>query len=191
MSHVFEVVLKAVELGVILNNIYHVFDGNESESPDDVADVFENNYLVDMALQQVNNLTYNEIVVTPLDVTNPADPIVRGINIVGSSTQDALPTGTHIWVKLHSDDNGFKSGGKMIGGISEAQQADGILDTGVIPLFQTIFDDLITDLVAAGLALCIYRPTLSSPGFPQISISSSALVRGIASNNRRQKDFQQ
>ena len=191
MSHVFEVVLKAVELGVILNNIYHVFDGNESESPDDVADVFENNYLVDMALQQVNNLTYNEIVVTPLDVTNPADPIVRGINIVGSSTQDALPTGTHIWVKLHSDDNGFKSGGKMIGGISEAQQADGILDTGVIPLFQTIFDDLITDLVAAGLALCIYRQTLSSPGFPQISISSSALVRGIASNNRRQKDFQQ
>lgn len=191
MSHVFEVVLKAVELGVTLNNIFHVLDGNESESPDDVADVFENNYLVDVAARQVNNLTYNEINVTPLDVSNPADPVVRGVNIVGASVQDAMPTGTHIWVKLNSDDNGFKSGGKMIGGIAEDQNTDGILTAGVITNFQTIFDDLVTDLVAAGLALCIYRPSLSTPGFPQVSTSSSSLVRGIASNNRRQKEFQQ
>lgn len=191
MSHVFEVVLKGVELGVILNNIFHVFDGNESESPDDVADVFEDNYLVDIKVHMVNNLTWNEIVVTPMDVSNPADPIVRGINLVGENVQDALPTGTHAWVKLLSDDNGFKSGGKMIPGLSEVNQLDGLLEVAYLDNIQTVFDDLITDLVAAGLALCIYRPSLSSPGFPQVSTSSSALVRGIASNNRRQKEFQQ
>lgn len=190
MTHIFEVVLKAVELGVTLNNIFHVLDGNESESPDDVADVFENNYLVDAAALQVNNMVYNEIVVTPLDVSNPADPVVRGVNITGTSIQDALPTGTHIWVKLNSDDNGFKSGGKMIGAISEADNTDGLLTAGVITNWQTVFDDLLTDLTAAGLALCIYRPSLSTPGFPQVSQSSSSIIRGIASNNRRQKTFQ-
>jgi len=191
LSHVFEVVLKAVEFGVILNNIFHVFDGNESETPDDIADVFENNYLVDMAARQVNNLVYNEIVVTPLDVTNPADPIVRAVNIAGTSTADPLQTGAHIWVKLLSDDNGFKSGGKMIAGVSEDKIEDGQVLQLQLDAWQTVFDDLITDLVAAGLALCIYRPSLSTPGFPQISISSAALVRGIATNNRRQRSFQQ
>lgn len=191
MSHVFEVVLKAVEYGIILNNIYHVFDGDESESPDEVADVFETNYLVDIAALQVNDLSYNEINVTPLDVTNPADPIVRGVDIAGSDAADPLQTGAHVWVKLHSDDNGFKSGGKMIGGISESKVDAGVVIAAQITNFQTVFDDLITDLVAAGLALCIYRPSLSTPGFPQISISSSALVRGIATNNRRQRSFQQ
>lgn len=191
MGHVFEVVLQAVELGVILNNIFHVWDGDESESPDDVADVFEDNYLVDIAALQVNNLTYNEIIVTPLDVTNPADPVIRGVAVVGGSVQDALPTGTHAWVKLTSADNGFKSGGKMIGGLSETQNTDGLLDAAFVAQLQTVFDDLITDLVAAGLTLAIYRPILSTPGFPQISTVPAALVRGIASNNRRQKTFQQ
>ena len=40
MSHVFEVVCQAISFGVLINNIFHVLDGNESESPDDVADVF-------------------------------------------------------------------------------------------------------------------------------------------------------
>lgn len=190
MSHVFEVVCQAIQVGVIINNIFHVFDGNESESPDDVADVFETNYLVDIALQQVNNLTYESIIVTPLDVSNPADPIVRLVSIVGGNTQDMMPLGNHVWVKLKSDDNGFKSGGKLIGGLAEDGNTDGNVTTATLVAIQTVFDDLITDLVAAGLALCIYRPTLSMPGLPQVSTSSAALARGWGSNNRRQKIFQ-
>ena len=191
MGHVFEVVLQAIQWTVILNNIFHVWDGNESESPDDVADVFVNNFLVDIAALQVNNLTWNGITVTPMDVGNPADPIVRVLDIGGSSISDNLPIGNHIWVKLKSDDNGFKSGGKMMGGFSEEDNTDGLIPTANLAAIQVVFDDLITDLVAAGLSLCIYRPTLSLPGLPQISISSETIARGLSTNNRRHRAFQE
>lgn len=190
MSHVFEIVMQAIQFGQIINNIFHVIDGNESESPDDVADVFENNWVVDIAAQQVNNLTWESITVTPLDVSNPADPIVRIINVVGSNAQDPTPTGVHVWVKLKSDDNGFKSGGKMVGGMAEDQLTDGFVTVAHLAAIQTVFADLLTDLVAAGLELCIYRPTLSSPGLPQVSTSSAILARGVGTNNRRQRPFQ-
>ena len=190
MSHVFEVALQAIQFGIILNNIFHVLDGNESESPDDVADVFENNFLVDIAADQVSSLTWESITVTPLDVSNPADPVVRIVSIVGSSALEPLQTGAHAYVKLISDDNGFKSGGKLMGGLNEGQVTDGQFTGAFITGWQAIFDDLLTDLTAAGLALCIYRPTLSSPGLPQVSTSSAIVVRGIATNNRRQRVFQ-
>lgn len=190
MSHVFEVVIQAIQAGIILNNIYHVLDGNESESPDDVADVFEDNYIPDVKSFQVNDVVYESITVTPMDVSNPADPVVRIVNLPGDIGLESLPTGNHIWVKLVSDDNGFKSGGKMLAGFSEADNDDGIVLVATINSLQIIFDDLLTDLVAAGLALCIYRPTLSTPGFPQVSTSSAIVVRGFGSNNRRQRIFQ-
>lgn len=190
MGHVFEVVLQAIQFGIIMNNIFHVWDGNESESPDDVADVFEDNYLVDLITAQSDSLTWETITVTPLDVGNPADPIIRTISLQGASANDPLQTGAHLYVKLISDDNGFKSGGKLIPGLNELQVTDGQVEVATIAGIQTIFDDLVTDLVAAGLALAIYRPTLSAPGLPQISISSAAVVRGIATNNRRQRVFQ-
>lgn len=190
MSFTFEVVLQAIEFGIILNNIFHVFDGNESESPDEVADVFETFFLPELAVIQVNNLTWESITVTPLDVANPADPIVRIVSIGGTQVGDPLQTGAHAYVKLISDDNGFKSGGKLVPGLSEDQATDGQLTTIYLDALQVVFDDLITDLVFAGLALAIYRPTLSTPGLPQISTSSAAVVRGLATNNRRQRPFQ-
>jgi len=190
MSHVFEVVIQAIQAGIILNNIYHVLDGNESESPDDVADVFENNYIPDVKSFQVNDVVYESITVTPMDVSNPADPVVRIVNLPGDIGLDSLPIGNHIWVKLVSDDNGFKSGGKMLAGFSETDNDDGIVLTATINSLQIGFDALLTDLVAAGLALCIYRPTLRPPGFPQVSTSSAIVVRGFGSNNRRQRIFQ-
>ncbi len=190
MSFTFEVALQALQFGIILNNIFHVFDGDESETPDDVADVFETNYLVDIAAKQVDSLTWESILVTPLDVGNPADPVLRLISIQGTSILDNMPTGNHIWVKLKSDDNGFKSGGKMIPGLSEQDNAFGLVTAANLAAIQTIFDDLLTDLTAAGLALAIYRPTLSTPGFPSISISSDVVARGWGSNNRRQRPFQ-
>ena len=190
MGHVFEVVLQAIEFGIIMNNIFHIWDGNESESPDDVADVFENDYLPDISAELVNNLLWESITVTPLDSSNPADPIVRTVSIGGTQVGDPLQTGAHLYVKLISDDNGFKSGGKLIPGLNEDFLTDGQLVAGVTTDFNTIFDNLIIDLIAAGLNLAIYRPTLSVPGLPQISICSAVTVRGIATNNRRQRAFQ-
>lgn len=190
MSHVYEVIVQAIQFGQIINNIFHIWDGDESESPSDVADVFENNWLVDIAALQVNNLAWESINVIPLDVGNPADPLIRLVSITGSSVADPMPTGVHMWVKLKSDDNGFKSGGKMVGGFSEDNFIDGFVAAAHLIAVQTVFDDLLTDLTAAGLALAIYRPTLSTPGFPSISISSETLVRGVATNNRRQRPFQ-
>ncbi len=190
MSFVFEVVCQAIQFGVIVNNIFHVFDGNESESPDQVADVFETFFLPEIAVQQTDSYLWESITVTPLDVANPADPIIRLITIAGSDAASDMPIGNHIWVKLKSDDNGFKSGGKMMGGFSENVNADGQVVAGPLAAIQTVFDDLLTDLVVAGLALCIYRPTLSTPGLPQISTSSEVTVKGWGSNNRRQRPFQ-
>lgn len=190
MGHVFEVVLQAIEFGIIMNNIFHVWDGNESESPDDIADIFEDNFLVDIAATQVNNLTWESITVTPLDVSNPADPIVRIVSIAGGAVADPMQTGAHAYVKLISDDNGFKSGGKLIGGLNEGQVDDGQLTTVALNALQVVFDALLVDLVAGGVSLAIYRPTLSAPGLPQISTSSATVVRGIATNNRRQRPFQ-
>lgn len=191
MGFVYEVACKGTSFGVPYANIFHVWDGDENQTPDDVADVFENNYLPDIAVQQEDHLTYTRIDVTPLDVGNGLDPVSRVVSIQGSVSTDAMPNGVHVWVKFNSDDNGFKSGGKLIGALAEVQVTDGVLPAANLAAFQTIFDDLVTDLAAAGLALAIYRPSLSTPGFPSISICSTPLVRGIGTNNRRQQAFQQ
>ncbi len=190
MSFVFEVVCQALQLGVTINNIFHVFDGNESESPDQVADVFETNFLVDMAVEQVTSYLWESITVTPLDVSNPADPIIRLVAIAGTDAATDMPVGNHVWIKFKSDDNGFKSGGKMIGGFSENVNVNAAVDAARLAAIQVIFDALLVDLTAAGLALCIYRPTLSLPGLPQVSISSEVVAKGWGSNNRRQRPFQ-
>lgn len=170
--------------------VYHLWDGDESESPDDVADVFENNHIPDLNLWQTNQLTWSRIAVVPLDVGNLANPINRLINLSGAVAGDDMPTGVHIWAKFQSDDNGFKSGGKLVPGQVEANYTNGIPTAAHLATIQTNYDDLITDLVAAGLSLAIYRPTLSTPGFPSISTCSTVFVRGGGTNNRRQQPFQ-
>lgn len=190
MGWVYEVAVKGTYLGQPYANIFHVWDGDQNETPDDIADVFENNYLPDIAVQQNNQLTYSLIAVKALDAANGADPVNRTVSITGSAAGEKMNTGAHCWVKFLSDDNGFKAGGKLIGGLTETQLDTGEFTTGFISALQVIFNALITDLQTASLALAIYRPSLSTPGFPQISISSTALVRGIGTNNRRQAPFQ-
>lgn len=190
MGFVHEVVLRGVQRGKTINNIFHVWDGAETKSPDDVADVFENNFLVDLAIKQVSEMTWTQIIVTPLDVGNLDDPISRAINIVGTVVTEDSPTSIHAWVKLLSTDAGFRAGGKMINGLNEAQITDGVAESGYLDNLQTIFEDLLADLIVAGLTLAIYRPVLSTPGFPSISTVVTVLARGLGSNNRRQQDFQ-
>lgn len=187
---VYEVGCYGQQQGKTIANIYHVWDGNESETPDDVADMFENNLLTDIATQQTDQLVWTRIAVTPLDVGNLANPINRLISITGSLATEVNMSGAHIWVKFQSDDNGFKSGGKLIGGLAEATISSGALSTSILNIWQAFFDDFLTDLTAAGLACAIYRPTLSTPGFPSISICSQIFVRGVGTNNRRQLPFQ-
>ena len=190
MGFVYEVAIRGVFASQPIANIFHVWDGDESETPDDIADIFEDNFLVDCQPHQSDDVRWTHIAVQGLDVGNPVNPINRAISISGTDSASYLSTGAHVWVKLESDDNGFKAGGKLMPGLTETDTTDGKLDAAVLSAWQTIFDDLMTDCVAAGVALCIYRPSLSTPGFPNISIVSSPLVRGLGSNNRRQEVFQ-
>jgi len=190
MGFVYEVECLGTVRGKGVANIFHVWDGDENQTPDDVADVFENNHLPDCATVQADELTWNRINVTPLDVGNTQNAISRVISITGSAGVDSGVLGVHIWVKFISDDNGFKSGGKLFTGTYESQFADGIVVAGTMTALQTVYDDLLTDLTAAGLALAIYRPTLSTPGVPSISTCSAIVVRGVGTNNRRQEPFQ-
>lgn len=190
MGWVYEIGCYAAIRGVPVAGIYHVWDGDESETPDDVADVFETHHLPDLAAQQTDELTWNRISVTPLDVGNLNNPINRLVAIAGLVAGDTGAIGVHSWVKFQSDDNGFKSGGKLVGGLTEGHVTDGILTTPYLTALQTIFDDLMSDLITAGLTLAIYRPTLSTPGFPSISTVSAIFVRGVGTNNRRQEPFQ-
>lgn len=190
MGWVYEVGCYGSMRGQVVAGIYHVWDGDESESPDDVADVFETHHLVDLALQQSDALSWNRISVVPLDVGNLQNPINRLIALPGADAADSGAMGAHAWVKFQSDDNGFKSGGKLVGGLTEVKVTDGVLTSSYLTGLQTLFDDLMSDLITAGLTLAIFRPTLSTPGFPSISTVSSIFVRGLGTNNRRQEPFQ-
>lgn len=189
MTWVYEVGCYATVRGQTVANIYHVADGSESETPDDVADVFENDHIPDLIVEQSDELSWNRISVVPLDVGNLHNPINRLIALGGADAGDDMPTGVHAWVKFQSDDNGFKSGGKLLGGMTEGDINDGNLTPAKINLLQVVYDNLMADLIVAGLTLAIYRPRLSTPGFPSFSTVSSIFVRGVGSNNRRQEPF--
>lgn len=190
MGFTYEVIVKGDQRTVPIHSIFHVWDGNESETPSAIADVFENDYLPDLIASQVDALTWTEIEVLPLDITNPNNPLIRTVSEQGAIATDDMPTGVHAWVKFISDDNGFKSGGKLVPGLAEANVDFGALTTSLVNQLTAVFEALVVDLVTAGLSLAIYRPTLSTPGFPQISTVSEILVRGLGTNNRRQRPFQ-
>lgn len=182
---VYEVAVKGIHLGVPIANIYHLWDGDEDALLEDILDLFEDDLLTDMIAVISDNLTFNEIVVTPLDYLNPLSPVSRAITKTGASAGDPLQTGGHVWAKFVSGDAGEKSGGKMYAGCVETQTTDGLLDAAALIAWQVIMNAFLTDLGVAGLALAIYRPTLSIPGDPEISIVPEIIVRGLSSNNRR------
>lgn len=190
MGYVYEIVVSGDQATVPIANVYHVWDGDESETPNDIADVFENNLLVDLQPLISSTLEWTEITVTPLDVANPINAIKRTIAIVGQAVGDMLPVGNHCWVKFLSDDNGFKAGGKLIPGLNETNSIGQSLTSAFMDALQLVFDDFLVDLLAAGLSLAIFRPSLSTPGFPSISTCSNILAKGLGSNNRRQRVYQ-
>ncbi len=187
MGFVYEVVLNGEQAFVPIASVFHVWDGDELQTPDDVADVFENNYLADLVTSITDQLSWYEILVTALDASNPADAIKRAVDITGTLAGDPLPVGNHCWVKFLSADNGFKAGGKLIPGINETISSGNLLSEGYMDGLQTVFEDLMADLIVQGLFLAIFRPTLSTPGFPQVSMVADVLVKGLGSNNRRQR----
>lgn len=191
MSFLHEVVVAGTFSGVPIAHVYHIGDGAEAKTPDQVADVFENDHIPDLIVEQDNQLTWTRLSVTPLDVGNLDNPVTRVIALSGAISGDFHTTGNHIWIKFISDDNGFKSGGKLFAGMGEAGITDGILQPTPLAALGVIYNALITDLGVAGLFLAIYRPTLSTPGFPSFSVCSNVLVRGTSTNNRRKQPFQQ
>lgn len=189
MGYVYEVACKGVLLGVQIANIYHLWDGDENATLEDIADLFEDNLLTDMLPLITNHLTFNEIVVTPMDYLNPANPLARPISLTGADATDPVAAGQHVWAKFQSEDAGEKAGGKLIAGITESAITDGLLLVASQAAWQVIFDAFLVDITTAGLDLAIYRPYISTPGDPEISICSEILVRGLSTNNRRFQGF--
>jgi hypothetical protein len=184
-----EVVCKGTMAQVPCNNVWHVFDGSETETAEEIADIFED--FIDLLVDaQSGSYLWTAITVKGLDVGNLTDPITRVISVVGAGSNLFNSVGDHASVKLVSEDNGFKSGGKLIGGLVDGHVIDGILQAPLLDPLVLALDGLLADLATATLALAIYRPTLSTPGFPEKSITSAYVIRGHGTNNRRQPVFQ-
>ena len=189
MSTVYEVAVKGVQQGKPINNIFHVWDGDDNAILPVLAQTFLTYWVNAFAPNWVSVLTITNIVVKSLSGTNPGfyDLVA---NVVGGFVGEALPTGVHVFAKLLSGDPSFRAGGKLIGGWSEAQFVEGIPTVAVLDDVQAKMDILKSKInVDAGCDLAIYRPTLSLPGLPQISIVSAILVRGGSTNNRRKRPF--
>lgn len=185
MTYLYEVVCKGTLLGKPYANIFHVADPDESALPEDIRDAFVSNYLPDIAVHQANQLTYQEITVEPLDVGNTTDPIAQQISISGSAGGDAYTRGAHAWVRLNTADNFFRPGGKMIGGLTEAQLTLGEMDAANALNITDAFDELDTALTGISCYLAVLRPSLSTPGFPSFSEVTSWVVTRVSTNNRR------
>jgi len=190
MTTVFEVAVKGSFLGEVHDNIFHVFDGDDNATPEAIAEAFDLQYLAAMEPLCSVAMVWSEIEVTSITAVNPGAtvlPVVRS----GENPDDPYAAGNHIWTKFVSDDLGFKAGGKMVGGFVETQYLAGVPIDALLDAMQGVFNLLITNLpLAASVFLAIYRPSLSVPGFPQISLVASALVRGHSTNNRRNSPFE-
>lgn len=191
MATVYEVVLIASHIGNPHNNVFHVWDGADDDLITDIADYFDNNIVTNMLPLLTSQFVYTGISVKSITAVNPGEHF-KVISKAGTNPDDPLPTGIHINVKLKSADAGFKSGGKLVSGWVETQFTGGEPSALLLDNLQTVYDSLIAGFVPAGLtaSLAIYRPSLSLPGLPQISIVSEAVVRGDSTTNRRAKKFE-
>lgn len=190
MPTVYEVAVKASLIGKPHVNVFHVYDGDDNATLATIASAF-NTEFVDAMLPLVStSMQFTEISVKSITGANPGTYDLS-IAKTGTNPDDPMPTGIHVNVKLNSDDQGFKAGNKLIGGFVETQFTGGEPSNALLNALQVVFDDFIPALISiAGVYLSIYRPSLSVPGFPQVSTTSSALVRGDSTNNRRRKDFE-
>lgn len=185
MGYVFEVGIRATYQGRPHVNVFHVYNGAEDQTPDDVADEFETGYIDVIKAIQDPDFSYGEISVKPLDVGNTDDPITRNLTDVGGQTGEQYHRGVHVWARLKSADNGFRPGGKMIGGLTENDLDDAVLDSGAQTTIETAFSGLITALGTINSVLAIYRPSISTPGFPNISEVAGVDIIRVSTNNRR------
>lgn len=190
MSTVYEVVVNATHQSKEHTNVFHVYDGDDNAVPLTILNIFVTNFCTALLPFLNSKFTFDQITVNSITALNPGFATLA-LNLTGTAVGDAMPTGVHMWIKLISDDIGFRAGGKLLGGGVEDSWDGGQPDTAYLDGLQTVVDALITALtVGASVYLAIFRPTLSFPGLPQISICSSATVRGDSTNNRRGKPFE-
>lgn len=190
MGTVYEVAILATNQGKAHNNIFAIWDGNDNVPLPSVADYFDTRICQQFLPAISNQFRYNSIRVKSLTGVNPGEH-VKQINQSGAVITDPMPAGTHINVKLISGDPSFRAGGKMFGGWLEANYTGGVPDVFLLDFVQIRMDALIDNMDAdIDCVLAIYRPSLSLPGLPQVSIVPSALCRGASTNNRRGLPFQ-
>ena len=190
MTTVYQVDLAQTQQGKQMFSIFHLFDGNDNLDLADAINYFRIAYVLPLKIFQTEELVYNHITIRSLTAVNPGE-LSEVLDLAGNSVSDPMPTGVHVYVKLVSGDPSFRSGGKLVPGQTEGQFQAGDPTNALLDGIQSLYDAFISGMDSSiGASLAIYRPTLSLPGLPQVSIVASALVRGDSTNNRRHRQFE-
>jgi len=189
MPTVYEVALRASNQGKLHINIFHVFDGNDNAVMVNISNYFINQLRTPLLPGLSLQFRYEEIAIQSITAVNPG--AFSSVSVqTGTNVSEPMPTGNHLYVKLLSADPSFKSGGKLMGGWTEGSYVNGVPNNVLLDFVQDIFNPFISGMNAAiGVDLAIYRPTLSLPGIPAVSIVAGSRVRGGSTNNRRNLAF--
>nr|CRY96674.1 hypothetical protein [uncultured prokaryote] len=189
MPTTYEVTVSATNQGKPHINVFHVYDGNDNAVMADIAAYFTEELLSPLLPNLSAQFRYEQTRVQSLTAVNPGLFSVA-TSLQGTNIGEPMPTGTHVYVGLLSADPSFRSGGKLMGGQTETHYTDGEANVGILNFIQGVIDPFIANMnTEVGVNLAIYRPTLSLPGIPAVSIVSAALVRGGSVNNRRVLPF--
>ena len=186
MTFLVEVEMRFNMNGVDAFNIWHVADNLENEPYGLIINDFKTAYWDVLKPQIHDTTTLVSIAAHALDAGAIQPPTLITFNDPGTNpTGDPYFTGLHYWVKLLSEDLGFKSGGKLVGGFGEngiAGQVPALLVTSVL---DSALSGLFIALLGNDVPLAIFRPSLSIPGNPAFSLVAATLTEWLSTNNRR------
>ena len=191
MALVIEVEISAIQKGRPVNNIFHVTENTGLLPLTDLTSLFEVEWVDVIRGVQSSSLSYTSIRCTPLDIFDTRAPIVLLLTQDGAiGGNEFMPTGQHIHLVLDTAGFGLKSGGKLVGGLVEADFVNGQATIALLDAVQVAITNILIQTFLSNFPLTVYRPTFSIPGAPTGSLVTSAQVRGAGTNNRRQEDFQ-
>lgn len=185
MTYLYEVAMRGAFGNKALVNVWHVADPTELETPSSIATAFDGAWAGVGSACFHSTASFTEIVVKPMDSINPANPHALTISRNGTGSGEAAIRGIHAFIRLATEDNFFRPGGKLFGGLSENFLDNGLLVAGYVTNVTAYIDAIIAAMDGIGCYLAVYRPSLSTPGNPEFSeVTGFEIVRGSVNNRR-------
>ena len=186
MTFLHQVDMRFIINGVEAFNIWHVADIAELQNFALIANVFRNDWWDNIRPEIHDAVSLQDITVKSLSAGATAPPFIEPVNELGDETTgEPYFSGNHYWLKLVSDDLGFKSGGKLVGGFGEVGVNGNLPVAALTAALNLGASALLLGLTSNGSPLAIFRPVLSLPGNPAFSLVASIITEWISTNNRR------